>query len=124
MPEARSWLYVGHTSQLANTGDYFTAQIHQQNVFLNETTPLLCRFLQVLYIHILVFLSVIFELGSNEGVGLRLVRVHLGRSIFVNLTFSFSTNIFTVSLLGRVVGLVRVLDFLCHTQSIINKTII
>lgn len=29
-----SWLYVGHVSQVAKPGEYFTAQIHEQNVFV------------------------------------------------------------------------------------------
>ena len=30
----KSWWFVGHTSQLANTGDYLTATIHEQNIFV------------------------------------------------------------------------------------------
>ena len=30
----RSWIYVGHQSQLAKAGDYLTAGIHEQNVFV------------------------------------------------------------------------------------------
>lgn len=30
----RSWLYVGHKSQLSKPGDYFTVKIHRQNVFV------------------------------------------------------------------------------------------
>ena len=29
-----SWLYVGHASQLQNPGEYITAEIHEQNVFI------------------------------------------------------------------------------------------
>ena len=30
----RNWVYVGHASQLGRSGDYLTARIHEQSVFV------------------------------------------------------------------------------------------
>lgn len=30
----RTWHYAGHVSQVANTGEYFTTRIHEQNIFV------------------------------------------------------------------------------------------